>query len=101
MYYLVVRKGECTVDPQPQRRWRLRRIVLVLMVVAIMAATLFSAPAAFAQTSNTSSTNSTSVSPDRSTFKACFRGKTYRFNTKKAQNRFLHKHKRATRGPCR
>ena len=70
----------------------MRRILLVLSVVALMAATVFSAPTAFAQ-------NDPSTSAKH--FFACYKGKTYDLNSKKQRRHFIKTHNGATKGRCR
>jgi Ni/Co efflux regulator RcnB len=74
----------------------MKRIVLVLLVVALMATTMFSAPVAFAQ----SNVGTSDVDISAKRFLACYKGKTHKFNTKEERRHFLKKHKSATKGRC-
>jgi YHS domain-containing protein len=74
----------------------MKRIVLVLLVVALMVTTMFSAPVAFAQ----SNVGTGDVSISANKFFACYKGKTHKFSTKEQRRHFLKQHKSATKGRC-
>jgi YHS domain-containing protein len=74
----------------------MKRILLVLLVAALMAAILISAPMAFAQSNVGTSDANTSANK----FFACYKGKTYKFNSKEQRRHFLKRHHSATKGRC-
>ena len=69
----------------------MRRVLMVLAVVAFMAGSMLSAPMALAQDDvNTSAKH----------FFVCFKHKTKKFDNKKDQRQFLRNHPKAKPGRC-
>ena len=69
----------------------MRRVLMVLAVVAFMAGSMLSAPMALAQSdAGTSAKN----------YFVCFKHKTKKFDNKKDQRQFLRNHPKAKPGRC-